>query len=185
LALTGATSFGTSVGTGATQVTYDFKFNTPDVGLNSGASAGTAYDSLAISSLLVSDTVNVVPIFVGSTSPLTGPYYSFEIISGTGNSTVALQTQFKLSSIAPFVNNLGLANNPADYSFATDTGGDVFVNYNAAPEPTSMMLLGLGVGGLAMRRRRRAVKAVSSNRTSGQASETSEMTRDARMFKGC
>jgi autotransporter-associated beta strand protein len=161
LTIVGATSFGTP--TSPNQVTYGFKFNAPDVGLSSGpnavtpgAGAGSTYDSLAISSLSVSGTVDVLPIFVGTASTLTGSYYSFEIISGTGNTTVGLETQFKLDSLTPFA-NLGLANDPADYSFATDTTGDVFINYNAAPEPTSMMLLGLGVGGLAMRRRRRTV----------------------------
>jgi autotransporter-associated beta strand protein len=143
--------------TDSTTSTYTWGFTTP-----------STYDTLTVNTLSIggstsasNSTVDLLPVAVGTLSgfsnQVAGPH-SFEIITGSvAQDTNALAQQFHLdaTAVAAFTSEIG-ASGPV--TFSGDLSGDVFVNYNAAPEPTSMMLLGLGVGGLAMRRRRRAVK---------------------------
>jgi autotransporter-associated beta strand protein len=154
-------TFGSAAPVTGQQTTYNWKFTNADATNGLGTNAGTFYDTLSITTLSVTGAVDVIASAISPVQLDPTLTYQFKIISGTGSGdTNSAATQFHLdnSSYAAF-QSANLATTAADYSFSGDTSGDVFINYNAAPEPTSMMLLGLGVGGLALRRRRRTVKS--------------------------
>jgi autotransporter-associated beta strand protein len=142
---------GLSLAPGGTTSTYKWGFTTP-----------STYDTLTINTLSIGtgSTVDLLPVVVGTLSGFSnqaaGPQ-SFEIIHGSvaqdTQSLLASQFYLDVPSLAAFTSEINAV--PGSITFSGDPNGDVFINYNAAPEPTSMMLLGLGVGGLAMRRRRR------------------------------
>jgi hypothetical protein len=83
-------------------------------------------------------------------------------VNGQTTPLAALQSAFTLDISALGALNGGnnnVFNSNVSIGMLPDGAGgeDIVVNYVAAPEPTSFALLGLGLGGLAMRRRRRRV----------------------------
>jgi hypothetical protein len=150
-----ANKFGES-STAGTQVTYNWKL------ANATGAGGTGFDTLAVTGLSIGTVVDVVPISLGSAQASFNPSgsYTWDIVSGTasgGGQVGTLFAQFQLDGSAlngptGFAASLNAA--PSNFSIVDDDG-DVAIQYNATPEPTSMMLLGLGAGGLMMRRRRR------------------------------
>jgi autotransporter-associated beta strand protein len=152
-----ANAFGT--GSTGTQVTYDWKL------ANAATAAGAGYDTLAVTGLSVGNVVDVVPIALSTAAGSfdSSTNYTWDIVSGTGAGTLAGKFQLDTSGLSSFASTLGVS--PSSFSIVDDMGtGDVAIQYSGAPEPTSMMLLTVGLAGVAVLRRRRvAVKDKSSN----------------------
>jgi autotransporter-associated beta strand protein len=120
--------------------------------------AGHDWDLLAISGLLAANTGDVIikPIALSSSPTALANTTIWDIAGGTTSTGAAIGTlysQFQLdpTALAIFAGDVGV---PSSSFSVVNDGGDVAIQFTAAPEPTSMMLLGLGVSGLALRRRR-------------------------------
>jgi hypothetical protein len=142
----------------ATSSTYNWGLK------NVTGTAGTNWDLLHISNLVTGspNDVTVIPVVLNSSSPGTAtPGQMWDIASGSSgaNPISSLASQFQLTTnaaaISAFAASIGATG--GSFSIVPDPDGDVAIQYAAAPEPTSMMLLGLGAGGLMLRRRRRQV----------------------------
>jgi autotransporter-associated beta strand protein len=129
-----------------------------------GTTPGTDWDLLNINGLQTGSAqigdVTIRAVVIGA--PLTAaPGTIWDIINTDSSATAAnaiVAQMFKLdTSSLNFATDVGASS----FSVIQDPTNlnDIAIQVNAAPEPTSMMLLGLGVGGLAMRRRRRSVNA--------------------------
>jgi hypothetical protein len=161
LTFTSAT-FGTS-GAGGNLVTYDWKYSSASP--NQFSDAGVRWDDLAVTGLSVSTTVDVVPIAItGAANFAAGTDYKFDIMTGVGANAATLATQFQLdTTLASFASSVGADNSSNNFSIEGDpaNGGEIYIQYTAAPEPTSVTLLGLGVASLFLRRRRRNASSIS------------------------
>jgi autotransporter-associated beta strand protein len=142
---------------------------------------GANWDMLAVQTLNVTATsttpfnINVVPL-TSSTGFNPGGVYTWTIADVTGANGIYLNGANDAGTLqgattSPFGALLAALNlnasqlstlygaSASGFSLGvTSDGGageDIVINYNAAPEPTSLMLLGLGAGGLLLRRRRR------------------------------
>lgn len=137
--------------------------------------AGTNWDTLAMSSLSIPSTfmINVQPLTSGGTFN-SGGSYTWSVADVTsGNITVQGQayTQATLASLQPVLqaaislSNTSALSSSGQFSVGVipdgGSGDDIVINYSSAPEPTSLALFGLAVGGLMMRRRRKLAPAVS------------------------
>jgi autotransporter-associated beta strand protein len=147
--------------------TYDWKYaSAAGADTSPFTNAGTNWDVLSITNLSVTNTVDVVPIAItGATSFNPGTNYQFDIATNVGANYATLAAKFQLDMSAltnTFAPAVGA--NSSNFSIGDDSanGGEIYINYSAAPEPTSMMLLGLGVCGMTLRRRRRASKTAES-----------------------
>jgi fibronectin-binding autotransporter adhesin len=151
---------------------YTWKLNTNNATSNATASGGTTdpggaganWDMVSVSTLNVASsgsfTINLTP-FSGSGSNAfnaQSPYtWSIaDISTGQGN-YASLLAHLQLNA-APLATATSTPANDYSLGLISDggSGQDLVVNYSPAPEPTSMALLGLGAGGLLLRRRRRA-----------------------------
>jgi hypothetical protein len=145
---------------------------TTGANLTPNATGGTSstWDLLSITGLALGGTgdVTIKPMFLPTTNLASGSVAAgttWDIIHLNTPATANYVAMFKLdpTTLATFATDVG--SNPgyasSNFQLVAD-GNDIAIQVNTAPEPTSMMLLGLGVGGLAMRRRRRAVKEDSS-----------------------
>jgi fibronectin-binding autotransporter adhesin len=134
---------------------------------NATGTAGTDWDLLNVSGLTIGIagdvTIKAVVISSAPQTPAAGTTY-WDIINTGSNAAAA--NAIAANMFVLDTSSLNFATDVAATSFqlVQDPGNlsDIAIQVSAAPEPTSMMLLGLGVGGLAMRRRRRAVKDDSS-----------------------
>jgi hypothetical protein len=79
---------------------------------------------------------------------------------GANYATLAAKFQLDTSGLATFASTVGATTGYSNFSIGDDSanGGEIYINYSAAPEPTSMMLLAVGAGGMTLRRRRRRVR---------------------------
>jgi autotransporter-associated beta strand protein len=134
--------------------TYAWKFNNPS-GTPIGG-AGTNWDDLAVSGLTsVNGTFNIEAVALSTVTHIDpSQSYQFAIFTNGGSNDTGLSTMFHLDANAVSQALTGSTSYAANFSLSDD-GGDVYINFSAAPEPTSLALLGIGFGGLAMRRRRR------------------------------
>lgn len=182
----GATSGYTHVWNGGASYNWKLNTNSPTgamtpattttPGTTDPGGAGANWDMLSMQTLnLVASptnqfTVNVIPL---ASSTTFNPNQSYEwtiadvknangIYLNGSNTAATLGTNYAnllasmtlnvpssmtSSAVAPF--NLGVVPDGG-------SGEDLVVTYSGAPEPTSMMLLGLGAGGMLLRRRRRS-----------------------------
>jgi autotransporter-associated beta strand protein len=133
-----------------------------------GTTPGTDWDLLNINEFTVGNTgdVTIKAVVIGSPGTA-APNTIWDVIS-TGTSVAAqtaVATAVQKGMFVLDTSSLNFANDVGASSFSViqDPGNlnDIAIQVNAAPEPTSMMLLGLGVGGLALRRRRRIATNVS------------------------
>jgi len=142
---------------------YDLKIN------NATGTAGTNWDELVLNSLSVTATTGSqfnVKIFGLTSGNVAGAVpnfnnttnYSWVIATLAGTSKTTLDgflASLKLDT-SGFTNNNSLATH-GTFSLGDQvdgSGSDLVLNYSATPEVSSLFLLGIGVGGLAMRRRR-------------------------------
>ena len=150
---------------------------TTDPGTAGDHVPGTNWDTLAMSTLSIQATsssspftINIVPT-TASTFTTSDPYTIADITTGyvtIGNGaatnyasnsaalTTALQT---LQADRLLVLNVPpLLGHSSDYTLSAisdgGTGNDIVISYSAAPEPTSLLMLGIGAGALLLRRRR-------------------------------
>ncbi|HEY2586632.1 MAG TPA: autotransporter-associated beta strand repeat-containing protein [Tepidisphaeraceae bacterium] len=163
LALTGAATMASgngTVGDPGNGATYVWKMS------NATGAAGNSsgWDSLALNTLAMSGSgsfITIQPISVGggflntpaaNFVPSQTYQWTIATLSGGGGGA-ALAAQFHLDTNA--LSTFAAANNTSPNFFAvTSDPGDVYISYNPAPEPTSLGLVGLGAGGLLLRRRR-------------------------------
>lgn len=140
--------------------------------------AGTHWDTLSMTSLSINATplsqfnILVVPTGTSASSFNPGAVYTWTIADVTsGNVSVgggpvvnysgptgATNLQAQLQGLFA-LNTAALPSaNPSFFSVGAlpdgGAGDDIVISYNPAPEPTSLLMLGLGAGGLMLRRRR-------------------------------
>ena len=169
LTLAGTTNaFG--AGTDATQrVTYDWKIaNFGATTSGTVGTAGTDFDLLAVTGLSVGaggvSVVTVAPTILPQSGFDPSQTYTWDIVSGTAFGGGAVGTLFSSFHLDATGLASALSVPSTNFSVVDDMStDDIAIYYSGAPEPTSMMLLGIGVGGMALRRRRRAVCASSQN----------------------
>lgn len=168
LTLTGATTLASGngiVGDPGNGATYLWKMT------NAAGTAGNSsgWDNLALNTLAISGTgsfVTVQPISVGggflntpaaNFVPSQNYQWTIATLSGGGGGA-ALAAQFHLDTNA--LSTFAAANNTSpSYFSVTSDPSDVYISYTPTPEPTSLALVGLGAGGLLLRRRRRDRRA--------------------------
>jgi autotransporter-associated beta strand protein len=123
--------------------------------------AGTDWDLLRLSGLTVGGsgdvTIKAVVISSAPQTPVDGTIW--DVINTGDNTGTTAAAAIAANMFVLDTSTLHFASdvNATSFSVVQDPNnlGDIAIQVSAAPEPTSMMLLGLGVGGLAMRRRRR------------------------------
>lgn len=128
---------------------------------NASGTPGSAvgWDKLALSGLSVgtgTHGVDVQMTAVGAGGLLSGfdPTQNYQWLIATvpsGGTSLAAKFHLDSAAVSTFItNNPGTKN---AFSIASDST-DIYVSYTGAPEPTSLALLGIGAGGVLLRRRR-------------------------------
>jgi autotransporter-associated beta strand protein len=160
-----------TVGSANNGTTYLWKINSA-VG---GAGQSTGWDQLQLQSLSVAsgaggNVVTLQPISFSGAAPgaMAGfnktQTYRWAAINVPSGGTLPPASNFVLDTNA--LSAFAAANSVPTSMFSIvegadpSSGNDVFVQFNPAPEPTSLSLLGLGAAGLLLRRRRRETIAL-------------------------
>ena len=141
---------------GAYTVKLDLADATGAANKSGGSGGGTYSDQLLISGSLLtngSGTVLTISPLVLSTTPVVGTTYSFAIAQDAGAPfTAVLLAKLALSSTTDASGDRFALSDSAD-------GTELFLDVNAAPEPTSLLLAGLAAAPVALGRRRRRARA--------------------------
>jgi hypothetical protein len=131
------------------------------------AGSPVGWDNMVINSLSLpgTQTFTVNLISLSGTTPGSAANfdptqtYNWTVADVQGLSFTAPHSQAVLAGLV--LNTAGFSNAPNSSFLSLTTtpdagsGTDLVVNYNPAPEPTSLLMFGLGAAGLMLRRRRR------------------------------
>ena len=154
-----------AVGSGGNGTTYLWKINSA----TGGAGASTGWDELQLQTLAVAPgtggtVVTIQPVSFNGSTPggmagfNSGQTFRWAVINVPSAGALPPASNFVLDTNA--LSAFAAANNVPTSSFSIlegpdpSSGNDVFVQFSPAPEPTGLMLLGLGAAGLLLRRRR-------------------------------